>query len=354
MGLWISVRQVSHQFVEGGYVIHSCAIFLLCKLVICITCLGLSVHLVVYCVAVVATIANLQCGVLSACRLWLMPGYSLTLNHVILANCSTPKPVSIMRFSVGSELFINDTIVLPAPGLCLPADQQLGGMLHQPRPANLSGVQSMQPGKAGSWCAMGRQPVGREIANPRTGTVSKVPTSITPQDNSRQSPIARLTSFDVYDLFANTTGFGPGYAATLSNPAAVSYYVHPTWPASDLCSEPAMILYDVAVMNDHGWVEAEDAAAANSADAGSGAYNGSFLLHYRDAASICLSPLSLAGCSDPGRPENCLLAAYDRVNPDLMLLPGAAAYRRQQQAEAAKRNHVNKVILPGVLGSVGK
>lgn len=271
------------------------------------------------------------------CRVQLMPGHSLTLQHIILANCSTPKPVSIVRFSNNTELIVNDTFIVPAANLCLPVMEQLGDTLHQSRPESIAGVQSMAPGQPESWC---RNDSG--VDN------TKTPGSIVSTNSYTQMsvPIAAVK------LFANTTGWGPAYAATLSDPAVTPYYVHPTWPAESLCKQKAAMLVDVATSDPHGWI---DDAAQNDNTAeqpGLGSYNGTFTVRYINSAWLCPQPLAVADCSNMEDPEGCLAAAYDRANPDNMLLPGAAAYRVQQ--EQAHKTYGVRVILPAVLASVGE
>ncbi|WIA19665.1 hypothetical protein OEZ85_005596 [Tetradesmus obliquus] len=105
-----------------------------------------------------------DCGLLSN-RVQLAPNLTLTLNHLILANCSTTKPLSIVRISAGWSLVYtcahNDS---DGPGGRVEASDGLG----------------------------------RNI-----------------------SYTAVRVTVDNLGLFANTTGFGPKYAATLSGPAPV-------------------------------------------------------------------------------------------------------------------------------------
>lgn len=280
-----------------------------------------------------------------------MPGYTLTLYHIILANCSTPKPVSIVRFSEGSQLVINDTFMLPAAGLCLAVDQQLGDTLHKVRPPGVAGVQSVDRGQPNTWCA---RDAGTNRTNKGPSPIAPIDVTSSPSDNSSYSEIE--VAIEAVKLFANTTGFGPPYAATLSDPAAKPYYVHSTWPATGLCSQEAAILNDIAVLDPHGWVDGAAVSNASSAasqpGSGSGSYGGTFLVHYVDSAWLCPQPLSVAECADVRDPNGCLVAAYDRANPDNLLVPGAAAYRLQQ--EAARRSYGTRVVLPAVLCSVGE
>lgn len=172
-------------------------------------------------------------------------------------------------------------------------------------------------------------------------------------------------------------GFGPAYAATLSDPASVPYYVNPTWPSINLCSQQALLLVDYAEQDPYGWVNgAPPAAAATAANSNAtqqppqqhqqqqgptygsdvdltdGSYSGNFTIHYLVSALLCPQPLSAAACAgmDPSNVTGCLAAAYDRLNPDHLMLPGSAAYA----AAAAHRhgNHGVQVVLPAVLASV--
>jgi hypothetical protein len=135
-----------------------------------------------------------DCGLLSN-RVQLAPNLTLTLNHLILANCSTNKPLSIIRLSAGSRVLINDSIIVQPPGLCMSLQEQASSALHSARPAGVAGVQSITPGAAGSWCAHndsnGLQP-------------SRVQASNGAGDNSSYTAVKVTT--DNLGLFANTTG----------------------------------------------------------------------------------------------------------------------------------------------------
>lgn len=277
-----------------------------------------------------------------------MPGLSLTLYHLILANCTTPKPVSIVRFSNNTELFMNDTFIIPAEGLCLAVDAQVGETLHKARPERFSGVQSVDRGQPNAWCS---RDTGNNTTQQQVPTIDQTPT---PDDNASYTRIN--VAIASVKLYANTTGFGPSYAATLSDPATTRFHVDPTWPADGLCGQQAALLRDVAMSDPHGWVDfaADGTAVEPTQPIGSqpGGYNGTFMVHYIDTAWLCPKPLSVADCSNVQDPAGCLVSAYDRLNPDNLLVPGAAAYRRQQQ-EAA-RTYGFRVILPAVLATVGR
>lgn len=131
-----------------------------------------------------------DCGSLSN-RFQLAANITLTLNHIVLANCSTTKPVSIIRMSAGSRVLVNDTLIVQPPGLCLPLNEQGGLALHNPRPVDLPGVQSLNPAGAGAWCQLNDS---RTVAQSMTS----------PADNSSYSAIAE-NKIDL-GLFANTTG----------------------------------------------------------------------------------------------------------------------------------------------------
>eukprot|EP00878_Enallax_costatus_P002645 GHUV01002830.1.p1 GENE.GHUV01002830.1~~GHUV01002830.1.p1 ORF type:complete len:787 (+),score=114.21 GHUV01002830.1:311-2362(+) len=235
---------------------------------------------------------------------------------------------------------MNDTFIVPAAGLCLMVNEQLGETLHTIRPGNFAGVQSVEPGQPGAWC---RNDSG--VNNTKTpGRIASV--HISPTDNSSYSRIS--VAISAVKLFANTTGFGPAYAATLSDPAVNPYYVHDTWPAEGLCKQQAALLTDIAVSDPHGWID--DAATPGNDQPGPGGYNGSFTVRYINSVWLCPQPLSVADCSNINDAAGCLVAAYDRANPDNLLVPGAAAYRLQQKE--ARRTYGVKVVLPAVLASV--
>jgi hypothetical protein len=176
-----------------------------------------------------------------------------------------------------------------------------------------------------------------------------------------------------------SAGFGPTYAATLSGPASVPYYVHPSWPSATLCNNSALVLKDFAYTDQHGWQNTTEAAAAAAAaaagsganassptppqqqqqqgqafgsdvDAVDGSYSGTFLMHYTQSAVLCPQPISTAACPDPRNASACLAAAYDKMNPDRLMEPGAAAYRAA--AGQRKAHYGVSVILPAVLASV--
>ncbi|KAF6258032.1 hypothetical protein COO60DRAFT_1693831 [Scenedesmus sp. NREL 46B-D3] len=208
--------------------------------------------------------------------------------------------------------------------------------------------------------------------------------SASASDNSSYSTI-RVTT-DNLGLFANTTGMGPAFAATLPEPAAAPYYAHSSWPDAALCNEASLILRDYAAAEPYGWVAAANAptsaaaaAAAAAASGGAssspqqqqkraavygsevdtlnGSYSGTFLIRYANSSLLCTQPTAAADCpgQDPGNATACVAAAYQRRNPDRLLEPGAAAYAaagarwREQQSG---RSYGVTVVLPAVLASV--
>jgi hypothetical protein len=134
-----------------------------------------------------------DCGLLSN-RVQLAPNLTLTLNHLILTNCSTTQPLSIIRLSAGSRVLINDSVIVQPPGLCVPLQEQASTALHSGRPGVVEGVQSISPGVAGGWCAH----------NDSSGLGDRVVVSDGPADNSSYSAV--LVTTDNMGLFANTTG----------------------------------------------------------------------------------------------------------------------------------------------------
>jgi hypothetical protein len=171
-------------------------------------------------------------------------------------------------------------------------------------------------------------------------------------------------------------GFGPTYAATLSGPAAVPYYVHPSWPGMALCNQTALILKDYAYTDPHGWQNTTEAAAAaagsgssnstpaaaaapqqqqgqvygSEVDSVDGSYSGTIVMHYTQSAILCPQPLTAVECPDPRNASACLVAAYQRLDPDKLMVPGAAAYRAAEGQR--KRRYGLTVVLPAVLASV--
>jgi hypothetical protein len=142
-----------------------------------------------------------------------------------------------------------------------------------------------------------------------------------------------------------------------------------------LCNQPALILKDFAYTDPHGWQNTSQAAAAAAAapgnssaanatqqqqqqgavygsdvDAVGGSYSGTFVIHYTQSASLCMQPIPTAACPDPRNASACLAAEYERLNPDRLMVPGAAAYRAAEGQR--KRRYGVTVVLPAVLGSV--
>lgn len=164
-------------------------------------------------------------------RVQIPAGITITLQHIILAHCSIghEKPVAIFRFDQGSNLVIDDTFVLQPDNLCLPIRQQTGTALHEPRPAGVAGVQRIQEGQPRSWCK------GNSGTRTKSDTVTKgnadgdkaagsnVDLTASLEDNNSYSNLPPLPQ-----VYANRTGMGPVYAATLDQPAVNAYYVHPT------------------------------------------------------------------------------------------------------------------------------
>jgi len=164
-------------------------------------------------------------------RVQIAPGVTVTLHHIILANCSIghEKPVSIFRFDQGARLIINDTVLMQPDNLCLPLQQQSGSALHQARPAEIPGLQSIKMGQPQAWCALssGTRTAGVDAAPGNSDGDAGAPNNVDPtsgsKDNNSYSVLPPLPQ-----EFANRTGLGPVYAATLDQPAVRPYYVHPT------------------------------------------------------------------------------------------------------------------------------
>lgn len=165
-------------------------------------------------------------------RVQVTPGVTITLHHMLLARCSIghEKPMMIFRFDQGSRLVVNDTYLLQPDNLCLPMQAQSGTALHRQRPAAIPGLQSVELGQPQEWCA--RSSGTRTAADgimqgnadgDRKATGPNVDPSSGAGDNNSYSVLQPLPQ-----EFANRTGLGPAYAATLDQPAANRYYVHPT------------------------------------------------------------------------------------------------------------------------------
>jgi hypothetical protein len=182
-----------------------------------------------------------DCGLLTD-RVQLQPGQTLMLSHLILANCNigSEKPVSIIRLDVGAQLVLVDTLVLQPPNLCLPLQQQVSAVLHAPRPASVPGVQAVGLGQPQQWCAL--QPGTRSTVSADMRGNSTAAAAPSEDDQAVSTPIhvdasgssAGNSSYSTTALpplppvYAARSGFGPSTAATLDQPAASAFFVHPT------------------------------------------------------------------------------------------------------------------------------
>jgi hypothetical protein len=143
-----------------------------------------------------------DCGLLSN-RVQLAPKLTLTLNHLILANCSTTKPLSFFLISVGSRVLINDTFVVQPPGLCTSVNNTLQVVEHSARPGSVPGVQSVAVAAVDRWCASNGS-MELEVEGQGPTAADHVDAVTSASDNSGYSAI-RVTT-DNLGLFANTTG----------------------------------------------------------------------------------------------------------------------------------------------------
>lgn len=164
----------------------------------------------------------------------LQPGQTITVQHVILANCSigSEKPLGIVRLDAGSQLVINDTMVLQPPNLCLPLQQEQGTLLHATRPATLPGLQMVQIGEPQKWCA--KEPGTRTEAEAGPAAAASNSTADLPSDEIATATPGGNSSYGATFLpplpqvYAARTGLGPASSATLDQPAFVPYFFHPT------------------------------------------------------------------------------------------------------------------------------
>lgn len=170
----------------------------------------------------------LDCSLLTD-RFQVAAGVTVTVHHLTLSNCSigTEKPLSIMRFNQGSKLVINDSSLLQPNNLCLPQPQQASLLLHEPRAAAIPGTQAVRVGEASAWCAANPNTRAQPSSSPdlpglQAGRVDVDATS-SASDNNSYSRLPPLPQ-----VFANRTGLGPVYAATLDQPARAAFFTHPT------------------------------------------------------------------------------------------------------------------------------
>lgn len=162
-------------------------------------------------------------------RLQVPAGVTVTAKHIVLSNCSigAEKPLTFLRFDQGSQLVINDSFILQPNNLCLPQEQQLAAFAHESRPANISGAQSYRLSNE-PWCATNpntRTPTDSAAAAAGTAPLpgSAVRPTVGADSNSSYSRLPPLPT-----EYANRTGLGPTYAATLDQPARAAFYTHPT------------------------------------------------------------------------------------------------------------------------------
>jgi hypothetical protein len=162
----------------------------------------------------------LDCALL-ADRMQVAAGVTIRTQHVVLANCSigAEKPLSFLRFDQGSQLIVQDSYVLQPTNLCLPNQQQLTAFSTEPRPSSMGGPGSQQIrlGQPSAWCAA--SPTSQAPAGTNSTAVT-VPATGSPQANTSYSRLPQV--------YANRTGLGPAYAATLEQPARAAFYTHPT------------------------------------------------------------------------------------------------------------------------------
>lgn len=165
----------------------------------------------------------LDCALLAG-RFRVAAGATVWAQHVVLSNCSigAVKPLSFLRFEGGSRLVLNDTIVLQPNNLCLPYQAQLGELSHQARPADAPGQQAFQVGQQSRWCA----------PDPNTRTAMQAgaaPVNVTSAGRTAADANSSYSKLPPIPLeYANRTGLGPSYAATLDQPARAAFFVHPT------------------------------------------------------------------------------------------------------------------------------
>lgn len=113
---------------------------------------------------------------------------------------------------------------------------QSGTALHRQRPAAVPGLQSVEPGQPLEWCVRSsgtRTAADGILERNADGDGQKAAAGGAPDPNVDPSSSAGdNNSYSVLPSlpqeFANRTGLGPAYAATLDQPAANRYYVHPT------------------------------------------------------------------------------------------------------------------------------
>lgn len=174
---------------------------------------------------------QLDCGLMTD-RVQIPSGVTITLHHLILSRCSIghEKPLMLFRFDQGSKLVVNDTYLLQPDGLCLPVQQQYATANHQTRSTEFGpGINDFKPGEPQKWCPASS---GTRTAAAADGTGNVDGDPRAPANTDPTSGAADNNSYSVLpplpQEFANRTGLGPVYAASLDQPAVNAYYSHPT------------------------------------------------------------------------------------------------------------------------------
>jgi hypothetical protein len=178
----------------------------------------------------------LDCALLTD-RFQIPAGVTVLAHHIVPSNCTigAERLLSFLRFNQGSQLIVNSSFVLQPSGLCLPHQQQLAAFSHEVRAAGVRGSQrSFKIGQAAAWCAASpntRAPTDRAAGAGSAPTDRAADTGVAPvilptetaDDNSSYSKLPPIPL-----EYANRTGLGPTYAATLDQPARSAFYTHPT------------------------------------------------------------------------------------------------------------------------------
>jgi hypothetical protein len=340
-----------------------------------------------------------DCGLLTD-RVRLAPGRTLTLQHVVLANCSVTSAFSYVTMSPGAVLNLTDTLVKPS-ALCVPLGDKLAEVVHADRPSSAPGLQRLQPAAAGTWCH-----------------TSVSATAGDPNSTAGLQALRPVQSTYILDELAGDDS-APTQASQLLDamnwaipePAGVPYYIHPSWHGIYLCNRGALLLEDVVMtppvvtlpaapganssgaptqqqqqqQRGHRRLAQQVAAPASPAPVvaspvtSTGATSdGTYTLIFNNSAWLpCHRPIR--NCSNPQDSYGCVSGVYSLQgwDPDLdtaAVAAGAAqraAYMEEQAVKASQEaaekgtaaagggghggtNTGVAVVLPAVLASVGE
>jgi hypothetical protein len=212
-------------------------------------------------------------------RFELQSGYQLTLSNLVLRNCRTYSYFGFLRKAAGSVVVYN-RIVENFGSVCLPQPTAQGIIVGAERPAGAPPLLQQM-----------RQPVANPAASSNSSSSS----------GNGQQAVQLSQPGSNWCAEAAATG-QPGSSSSSSALAFPFQSVLPANSSSELCTQQALLLGDIAVPD----------TATNTS---SGSRGQPFTFRATNSAAICPQPVSPECIRDLGI-NACLSAAYDEVNPD--------------------------------------